>query len=142
MSVVTVLKQANIFFELTTIQLELIGSICEERTYQTGDMVFAENTVGAELYVIANGEVHIQIATTAPGATPEANATNTDLRTIAVLRRGQTFGEAAPGDEGRPTAAAPCTQPPTQLITIPPAKIRLLCETYPQPGILLVPNLS
>src|SRR5260221_13503930 len=90
MSVVTVLKQANIFFELTTIQLELIGSICEERTYQAGDMVFAENTIGAELYVIANGEVHIQITTTTVGSPVEVNAastdTNTDLRTIAVLR--------------------------------------------------------
>ena len=142
MSVVTVLKQANIFFELTTIQLELIGSICEERTYQTGDMVFAENTVGAELYVIANGEVHIQIATTAPGATPEANATNTDLRTIAVLRRGQSFGEVALVDEGRRSAAARCTQPDTQLITIPREKLTLLCETYPQLGFRLMRNLA
>src|SRR5258707_9824941 len=91
--------QAYIFFELTTIQLELIGSICEERSYQTGDVVFAENTTGAELYVIANGEVHIQITTTTSGSPVEVNAANTDastgLRTIAVLRRGQSFGEVA-----------------------------------------------
>src|SRR5260221_6665605 len=99
MSVVTVLKQANIFFELTTIQLELIGSICEERSYQTGDLVFAENTTGAELYVIANGEVHIQITTTTSGSPVEANVANSDtstgLRTIAVLRRGGILGAAA-----------------------------------------------
>src|SRR5258708_13821502 len=104
MSVVTVLKQANIFFELTTIQLELIGSICEERSYQTGDVIFAENTTGAELYVIANGEVHIQITTTTSGSPVEANAANTDtstgLRTIAVLRRGPHLTGMSIVDEG------------------------------------------
>ncbi len=61
MSVVTVLKQADIFYELTTTQLELIASICEERYYQTGDLVFAENSIGDELYIIANGEIDIQL---------------------------------------------------------------------------------
>src|SRR5215218_182304 len=100
MSVVTVLKQADIFYELTTTQLELIGSICEERHYQTGDLIFAENTVGDELYVIANGEVHIQVDSALLGAPSNAAGP----RTIATLRRGQSFGEVALVDEGRRSA--------------------------------------
>ena len=57
MSVVNVLKQADIFDELTNTQLELIGSICAERHYQAGDVIFEENTPGDELYVIASGEI-------------------------------------------------------------------------------------
>ncbi len=137
MSVVTVLKQADIFYELTTTQLELIGSICEERHYQTGDVVFNENTVGDELYVIANGEVDIQVDPALIGGKQ-----NTGPRTIATLRRGQSFGEVALVDEGRRSATARCTQHDTHLIIIPRDKLMLLCDTYPQLGYRLMRNLA
>jgi CRP/FNR family cyclic AMP-dependent transcriptional regulator len=139
MSVVTVLKQADIFYELTTTQLELIGSICEERHCQTGDIVFAESTVGDELYVIANGEVEIQVD---PALIGTASNNTGALRTIAILRRGQSFGEIALVDEGRRSAAARCAQHDTHLIVIPRDKLMLLCDTYPQLGYRLMRNLA
>ncbi len=138
MSVVTVLKQADIFYELTTTQLELIASICEEKHYQTGDLVFAENTIGAELYVIANGEVDIQVDPALIGGQP----TSTGAQTIATLRRGQSFGEISLVDEGRRSAAARCTQHDTHLVMIPRDKLMLLCDTYPQLGYRLMRNLA
>ncbi len=137
MSVVTVLKQADIFYELTTTQLELIASICEERHYQTGELVFAENTVGSELYVIANGEVDIQVDPELVGHT-----TSTGPQTIATLRRGQSFGEVALVDEGRRSAAARCIQHDTHLVIIPRDKLMLLCDTYAQLGYRLMRNLA
>ena len=137
MSVVTVLKQADIFYELTTTQLELIASICEERHYQTGELVFAENTVGSELYVIANGEVEIQVDPALVGHT-----TSTGAHTIATLRRGQSFGEVALVDEGRRSAAARCAQHDTHLVIIPRDKLMLLCDTYAQLGYRLMRNLA
>jgi CRP/FNR family cyclic AMP-dependent transcriptional regulator len=137
MSVVTVLKQADIFYELTTTQLELIASICEERHYQTGELVFAENTAGSELYVIANGEVDIQVDPAFVG-----HATSTGPQTIATLRRGQSFGEVALVDEGRRSAAARCSQHDTHLIIIPRDKLMLLCDTYAQLGYRLMRNLA
>jgi len=139
MSVVTVLKQADIFFELTTTQLELIASICEERHYQTGDIVFEENSAGDELYVIANGEVEIQVDPALIGAKTE---TQTGPHTIAVLRRGQSFGEVALVDEGRRSARARCAQHDTHLVIIPREKLMLLCDTYPQLGYKLMRNLA
>src|SRR5258708_17154559 len=127
MSVVTVLKQADIFYELTTTQLELIASICEERAYQAGDLVFAENTVGNELYVIASGEVQIEVDPSLVGA---ASAGKSGSQTIATLRRGQSFGEVALVDEGRRSAAARCSQHDTHLAIIPRDKLMLLCDTY------------
>lgn len=139
MSVVSVLRQAEIFDEMTTTQLELIASICEERQYDTGDMVFAENTVGSELYVIANGEVDILVDPALVGVTPkDANGP----RTIATLRRGQSFGEVALVDEGRRSAAARCTQHDTRLVVIPRDKLMLLCDTYPPLGYRLMRNLA
>ncbi len=61
MPVTNVLKEADIFYELTNTQLELVASICEEKTYQEGALIFAENTTGDELYVIADGEVNIEV---------------------------------------------------------------------------------
>ncbi len=139
MSVVTVLKQADIFYELTTTQLELIASICEERHCQTGDIVFGENAAGDELYVIANGEVEIQVD---PALIGTASVNTGTLRTIAVLRRGQSFGEIALVDEGRRSAAARCAQHDTHLIIIPRDKLMLLCDTYPQLGYRMMRNLA
>jgi CRP/FNR family transcriptional regulator, cyclic AMP receptor protein len=136
MSVVTVLKQADIFYELTTTQLELIASICEEKHYQTGDLVFAENTMGSELFVIANGEVEILVDPALIGGQ------GIEPRTIATLRRGQSFGEVSLVDEGRRSAAARCAQHDTHLILIPRDKLMLLCDTYTQLGYRLMRNLA
>ncbi|MBZ0274491.1 MAG: cyclic nucleotide-binding domain-containing protein, partial [Anaerolineae bacterium] len=101
MSVVTILKQADIFYELTNTQLELVASICSERKYEGDEPIFAENTPGMELYVIANGEVGIQVNPALIGK-EESSGTHT----IAVLRRGQSFGEMSLVDEGLRSAGA------------------------------------
>lgn len=137
MSVVTVLKQADIFYELTSTQLELVASICEEKHYQTGDIIFEENKVGDELYVIANGEVEIQVDPSLVGGKDTGGS-----QTIATLRRGQSFGEVALVDEGLRSAGARCAQQDTHLIVIPRDKLMLLCDTYPQLGYRLMRNLA
>ena len=137
MSVVNILKQADIFDELTNTQLELIGSICSERHYQSGDIIFEENTPGDELYVIANGEVEIQVDPSMVG-----KEQGQGLHTIATLRRGQSFGEVSLVDEGLRSAGAACSAPDTYLIVIPRDKLMLLCDTYPQLGYRLMRNLA
>jgi CRP-like cAMP-binding protein len=136
MSVITVLKQADIFYELSPTQLELVASICNERHYQAGDMVFEENTPGAELYIIANGEVEIQLN---PSLLGKGNST---AQTITTLRRGQSFGEISLVDEGLRSAGARCSQQDTRLVVIPRDKLMLLCDTYPQLGYRLMRNLA
>lgn len=137
MFIVTVLKQADIFYELTATQLELIASVCEEKKYQRGDLVFAEQTVGKELYIIANGAVDIEIDPTLVGIQGSGKS-----QTIATLRRGQSFGEIALVDEGVRSAGARCSQHDTQLVIVPRDKLMLLCDTYPQLGYRLMRNLA
>jgi len=137
MSVVNVLKQADIFDELTNTQLELISSICTERHFQTGDIIFEENTPGDELYVIANGEVEIQVDPALIGRDVTAHA-----HTIATLRRGQSFGEVSLVDQGLRSAGARCSAGDTHLIVISRDKLMLLCDTYPQLGYRLMRNLA
>lgn len=137
MSVVSVLRQADIFDELSNTQLELVGSICSERHYQAGDVIFEENTPGDEMYVIASGEVEIQVDPSLIG-----REESTGSHTIATLRRGQSFGEVSLVDEGLRSASARCSQQDTHLIVIPRDKLMLLCDTYPQLGYRLMRNLA
>ena len=90
------LKQADIFYQLTPTQLEMIANVCQERTYAMGEIILEEGANTKELYVIASGEVEIRV-NPAIIAGPEAPK---DMVTIAVLRRGQSFGEIALVDEG------------------------------------------
>jgi CRP/FNR family transcriptional regulator, cyclic AMP receptor protein len=136
-SVVSLLSQADIFDELTPTQLELIASICAERHYQATDVIFEENTPGDEMYIIASGEVQIQVDPALIGRESTIGS-----QTIATLRRGQSFGEVSLVDEGLRSASARCSQQDTHLIVIPRDKLMLLCDTYPQLGYKLMRNLA
>jgi CRP-like cAMP-binding protein len=139
MSFINILKQADIFYELTPTQLELVASLCQERRLNTGDLVFEENTPSDELYIIAQGEIEIQVDPTLVGdnTTPPMGPV-----TIATLRRGQSFGEVALVDQGLRSATAKCAQHGTQLLVIPRDKLMMLCDTYPQLGYRLMRNLA
>lgn len=137
MSFISLLKQADIFYELTNTQLELVASICSEKAYAEGDMIFEENTPGSELFVIANGEVEIMVNPALVGKKDGGKPF-----AIATLRRGQSFGEVSLVDEGLRSAGARCSKPDTRLISIPRDKLMLLCDTYPQLGYRLMRNLA
>ena len=137
MSVVLILSQADIFEDLSTTQLELISSICSEKHYQANDMIFEENTPGEEMYIIASGEVEIQVNPALLGGDDDSGS-----HTIATLRRGQSFGEVSLVDEGLRSAGARCSKQDTHLVVIPRAKLMLLCDTYPQLGYKLMRNLA
>jgi CRP/FNR family transcriptional regulator, cyclic AMP receptor protein len=135
--VVNFLKQSDIFFQFTPTQLELVANICHEVTYQKDDLIFKENTSSKELYIIIQGEVNIVVD---PSLISVSDGVTT--RTIATMRRGQSFGEVALVDEGLRSASACAAQNDTRLLIIPRDKLIMLCETYPQLGYRLMYNLA
>ncbi|HMR98421.1 MAG TPA: cyclic nucleotide-binding domain-containing protein [Anaerolineales bacterium] len=137
-TIVTFLKQSDIFFQLTPTQLELVANLCQEATFQKNDLIFKENSTSKELYVIAQGEVDIFVDPALVSAEDESR----ENQVIATLRRGQSFGEVALVDEGLRSASACATQNDTRLLIIPRDKLIMLCETYPQLGYRLMYNLS
>ena len=136
-----VLKRTDIFYDLTPTQLQMVAAICEERTVRAGEMVFAENTVGNEMYVIVRGEVEILLdpALVASGA---ATRRSPGPVTIATLRDGQTFGELALVDQGLRSASARCAADNTRLLIVPRQKLLMLCETYPELGYRIMRNMA
>lgn len=139
MSFANLLKQADIFYELTPTQLELVAALCQERRCRAGDVIFEENAASDELYIIAAGEIDIQVD---PAMVGGDEAKGIGPVTIATLRRGQSFGEVALVDQGLRSATARCSDNNTQLIIIPRDKLILLCDTYPQLGYRLMRNLA
>jgi CRP/FNR family cyclic AMP-dependent transcriptional regulator len=135
----TLLKQIDIFFDLTRAQLEKIAALCQERRCQAGETIIEENSSGSELYLIVQGEVEIKINPTF--ISPNGPDYNT-LVTIATMRRGQSFGEIALVDQGLRTATACCAADHTLLLVIPRDKLIGLCEADPQLGYHLMRNLA
>ncbi|RPH62436.1 MAG: cyclic nucleotide-binding domain-containing protein [Chloroflexi bacterium] len=134
---ITFLKQADIFYQFTQTQLELVANLCQSKTFGASETLFEENSGSKELYVIMQGEVDILVNSAIVGP-----KTDTGKTIIATLRRGQSFGEVALVDEGLRSATAQAKTKDTRLLVIPRDKLIMLCETYPQLGYRLMYNLA
>jgi CRP-like cAMP-binding protein len=137
MSLTQALKQADLFFDLGTVQLELIANVAYTQTCHTGDVIFEENTAGSELYIIAEGEVLIQLDPRV--LDPQHKG---DPQTLATLRKGQSFGEISLVDDGGRSARAICARDNTRLVVIPREPLMKQCQTFPQMGYKIMRNLA
>jgi CRP-like cAMP-binding protein len=133
-----ILEQVDIFQELDSNQLTLIEGICHEKNYNQGDIIFKENLASNEFYIIAEGEVEIQVD-------PDTIGDGSNLHeptTIAVLRRGQSFGEVALVDPGVRSASAKCGSENCRLLVIARKDFMKLLEDDYQMGYMIMRNLA
>jgi len=141
MEKIDILRRTDIFYDLTPPQLEMLASICEEKTVKLGDIIFEENANSDEMYVIARGAVEVLVDPTMVGG-PGARKRGTGPVTIATLRAGQTFGEIALVDQGLRTASARCAETDTHLLVVPRSRFMKLCDTYPELGYRVMRNIA
>jgi CRP-like cAMP-binding protein len=134
-----ILKQADIFYQFTDHQLELVADLCQERHLGTGEVVFLEGSDSDELYIIVQGVVDIMVDPALVSDNPEEKH---DPVTIATLRRGQSFGEIALVDQGLRSATARVAQDHTHLLVIPSEELKALCEKYSELGYRLMLNFA
>lgn len=134
-----ILREADIFYELSQEQLEHVAAICEERTYQFGTFIFQENTASDEVYVIAEGQVEIQVDPQMLGIEVREGV---GPSTIATLRRGQVFGEVALVDRGLRSASAKCASRYAKLLALKRENIIKLCEEDYHLGYLVMRNVA
>ncbi len=132
------LKQADIFFQFSQGQLELVAGLCQEKTFGMGEDILTEGAPTTDLYIIAEGEVDILVNPALVGG-PEASP---GMASIATLREGQSFGEIALVDEGLRSATVRSTTRNTRLLIISRDKLIKMCETYPDLGYSLMYNLA
>ena len=138
MTDVYVLEQVDIFEELTAEQLALINDICRERSYSQGEVIFEENSLSREFCIIIEGEVEIQVDPDTIGSGEDEYQPST----IAVLRRGQSFGEVAIVDPGVRSASARCGSKSCKLLVIDRIDfLELLTSDY-QMGYVVMRNFA
>ncbi|MCI0573547.1 MAG: cyclic nucleotide-binding domain-containing protein [Myxococcaceae bacterium] len=89
------LRQVALFQGLTQGQLLKVAASAEVRSHPAGAHVFREGAPGDEMYVVAEGQV--RISKQVPGVGEEA---------LAILERGQFFGEMALIEDGVRSADA------------------------------------
>ncbi len=134
-----ILRQTDIFYDLTKPQLDMVAALCSEVTARAGEIIFEENSASDELYVIASGEIDILVN---PGLVQSATRRPTRPLTIVTLRRGQTFGEIALVDQGLRSASALCASKKAHLLIIPRTPLIKLCDNYPDMGYRLMRNIA
>ncbi len=139
MSTLGVLQQADIFYGLSPEQLGLVASLCQERQFSGGEIIFRENSSSDELFIIARGEVEILVD---PALVSDRRDTPSRPTTIATLRRGQSFGEVALVDQGLRSATARSASHDTQLLAIARSGLLGLCDADPLLGYRLMFNLA
>lgn len=138
LDIVTVLKQTDIFHGLTSSELEIVASICEQKVFHRGEIIFVEGTTGDELYVIASGTVDILLGFS---AVLDQSKSLSPVK-LVTLRQGQSFGEIALIDRGLRSASAQAAEGHTQVLILAREALFDLCERYPQLGYRMMFNLA
>jgi CRP-like cAMP-binding protein len=133
-----ILEQVDIFEDLTSEQLDLIDKICAEKNYKQDEVIFEENSLSREFFVIADGEVDIQVDPDTIGRGED----NYQPTTIATLRRGQSFGEVAIVDPGVRSASAKCSSETCRLLVIGSEEFLKLLEDDYQMGYIVMRNFA
>lgn len=132
------LKEADLFYNLTTSQLELIEGVCEECTFQEGDFIVLENSQDNELYLILQGQVEILMD---PSLISPAGGAGAPPKVVTRLWPGQSFGEMALVDKGVRSASARAAAN-TRLLRISREKFLRLCNVYTDLGYRVMFNLA
>jgi CRP-like cAMP-binding protein len=135
---VYILEQVDIFADLERKHLAQIDDICQQKSFGQGEVIFEENSVSQEFYIIMDGEVQIQVD-------PDTIGTGTNAyepRTIAVLRRGQSFGEVALVDPGVRSASARAGSDNCKLLVIDRKDFVKLLESDYEIGYVIMRNLA
>lgn len=113
----SLLKKVALFEGLTQGQLAKVASIAQVRQYEGSSFIFREGDTGQEMYVIVEGRV--RISKNVPGIGEEA---------LAILEKGQYFGEMAVIDDS-PRSADAIAHTPCTLWTIERTKLDQLMFT-------------
>lgn len=82
--IIEILENVSIFEGLTTKALKELGTLFEEKIFNSGEIIFKENSIGSSMMVITSGEVRVSQETGPDGE-----------EALIILKKGDLFGEMA-----------------------------------------------
>jgi CRP/FNR family transcriptional regulator, cyclic AMP receptor protein len=106
MNKLELLKRVNAFTRLTNEQLDLLARNVSSQTFERGETIFHQGSVGSTLYIIMTGQVRIY-----------TNSQAGQELTVTIFRNGDFFGEMALLDN-RPRAASAVAMCKTTALTL------------------------
>ena len=131
------LARVAVFETLNEGELAQLTALAAVETHAGGTVLFRQNDVSNDLYVILRGSVSILVT---PGLA--AVGDESTQAEIAVLRGGQLIGEVALVDQGLRTATARVREDGTELARFARRQLLALCDAQPPLGYQLMQQLA
>jgi CRP-like cAMP-binding protein len=113
--VVDILAGLALFADLGRPQLESVAHTFEEEMFQEGQRILRQGFAGSNFYVILDGEASVRV----------------DGRDLAMLGRGDFFGEVSVLLGEPPTADVVATRP-MRCLVLPGAEVEPFLTSYPK----------
>ena len=127
------LQEFGFFQHITIDNIQTIANEAEFLEYDKNEVLFAEGSVGRDLFIVIKGAVGIY--NTVPGGEAE------ERKEFHVLRAGEVIGELSYVD-GAPRSAEARTKEESILLQIPAEALDRLCEEKPVLGYRIMSNLA
>ncbi|MBL7074577.1 cyclic nucleotide-binding domain-containing protein [candidate division KSB1 bacterium] len=131
MEIVEVLKKADLTQDLALEDLKKVAAICSRVSYPKDGVIFEEDSVGHQLYVVEKGRVRIKI---------RLGADTDRQEVIHTLRSYETFGELSFID-GSPRSATIEAVDDVSLLVIEDKGLYQILDKNPSVGYIIMKNL-
>jgi CRP-like cAMP-binding protein len=131
MNAIKDLKESDLFKGLNIKQLQLFGKHFTEKTFESGESVFAQGGLAENLYILLEGEVTLGIK--AKG--------EVDITASSVGKKGETFGLSSLIKPYRNNVSATCTKK-TKVILINGEVLRKLMKQNRKVGMEIMERVA
>jgi CRP/FNR family cyclic AMP-dependent transcriptional regulator len=133
MNPLEVLKSVELFEGVSTTEMNDVARICQEKTFQAGDVITEQGKPGNELFIIFDGFVEVLRSGAQVDPSPRA---------IVNLGRGQIIGEMALVDRGPRSATVRALSEKTIVLTINREAFERLCDENHHLGYIVMRNIA
>ena len=130
MTVVDLLKEVELFGDLSNEELGEIAALCSNRRLSKGEILAKQGEIGHELFIISEGLVEVIVRD------------QSIPRVIINLGAGQIIGEMSLVDRGPRSATVKAIQDPTLVQVIQHDDFNSLCQKNPKIGYKVMQNLA
>ncbi len=115
-----VLAGSQLFGELGDEELDKIAELCREETYEAGVTIFREDEEAAELYIVEEGRIVLEMRMRLGSGPGRQGA-------VDVITKGQVFGWSALSEPQTLTMSARCLEQ-TKVVAVDGERMRRLLE--------------
>lgn len=138
MSNLDLLGSVDILSGLNPQQIQSIYNLCKEVAYYQGEVIFPENSTSTDFFILLEGEVEISI-----NPVPfRGGDKGSEPLSIAMLHKGQSFGEVALVDRGVRSASARCISTSCKVLIIHREDFIFLMNSDHEIGYKVMTNLA